>query len=156
MPLSRVHHLSKNCRNWVRELLSELRQPNSSSWPVSEITPSCETSFKFICAQTAISPAHEQALANFLKPKKLLRRLDVSFDGAGQDVNSAPLIQTLQELPAIDVLGLDLLCERFNFVSFVRINQSLPIGLSALLLHVEVWASTVSSTEWVEMVRNLR
>ncbi|KZT64745.1 hypothetical protein DAEQUDRAFT_586077 [Daedalea quercina L-15889] len=75
-------------------------------------------------------------LARFVGSKKKLRCLDYSDLSSGVP-DLWPLISVLRSLPALEILGLDLLYESLTSEAFLDLKRAIPQSVTALRLYIE-------------------
>ncbi|TFK88948.1 hypothetical protein K466DRAFT_585074 [Polyporus arcularius HHB13444] len=87
-----------------------------------------------------------RAMTAFLATKASLRRLDVNITGIdekahGLDLAGCPSVEVLQllpSLPELEVLGLYFSRMFFTTADFDLLNESIPLGLTALFLNLKI------------------
>lgn len=112
------------------------------------------TSFKLLCVDDAFVADHEPFLA-FFQNRPGMRRLDLRFDIPFDDVDEyTEFLDIFAGLPQLEVAGLMLRGKDFTDEYLRILDERLPRGLSALLLHWEfVGPNTVPQSDWITMVR---
>ncbi|TFK88957.1 hypothetical protein K466DRAFT_519873 [Polyporus arcularius HHB13444] len=114
------------------------------------------TAFKLFFEQLhPLTHAEVTLLAEFLKGKKTLRMLDLAdTDADMEEGTEVPILKILPELPALEVLGLNIQCFEFSHGEFQVLRTHLPPRLSALFLNLTV-DGTVSRQDWIDLLSNL-
>ncbi|KAI0692129.1 hypothetical protein C8T65DRAFT_670073 [Cerioporus squamosus] len=101
--------------------------------------------------------AQATLLADFLRRKKTLRMLDLADSEADMEEGTeVPLLRIMPELPALEVLGLNL--QRFDYSKedLEFLGAHLPPQLSALFLNLTLDGRDVSPQDWIKILSKLR
>lgn len=104
---------------------------------------------KNLLAADAMEP-----VAAFLKNKRRVRRLHVVFYAQAL-VRDDALLEILKDLPALEVLGIELARERMTKADLQMYDERLPMGLTDLLLYTEFEEAEVTLEEIAAMVHIL-
>lgn len=100
----------------------------------------------------AVNDDPMKAISEFLKNKSRLRRLHVVFYSMNL-VCDRPLLNVLKDLPALEVLGMELAQYQLSKADLQMYDDSLPIGLTSLLLYVDFGEMEVTRADFAAMVR---
>ncbi|OJT03105.1 hypothetical protein TRAPUB_6333 [Trametes pubescens] len=113
------------------------------------------TSFKFIACSRGAFNIDPDLFAAFLKDKKAMRRLDLTFYNPFKDIaDYTRFLDMFASLPQLEVLGLVLKGEKFTREHLQLFDERLPLGLSALLLSWEFRSVVdIQKEDWIAMLK---
>ncbi|KAI0742227.1 hypothetical protein C8Q80DRAFT_1272941 [Daedaleopsis nitida] len=120
------------------------------------------TALKIICdcGDLEFFSPHELtfAVSTFLANKQRLRMLDLVLH-RDPEVPGLPMWATLPQLPNLEVLGIDLQSPQWSEGDIRRLDECIPLRLSALLVHATVLGRLFESLterhspEWISLIR---
>ncbi|PIL26351.1 hypothetical protein GSI_12107 [Ganoderma sinense ZZ0214-1] len=96
---------------------------------------------------------HDEAIrevAQFLKKKKLLRRLDIltRTENVLHGLANTPILEILPDLPRLEVLGLDIRPLKLTSAHVTLLQQYIPRQITALFLLLQVESSSAKVGDW--------
>ena len=100
-----------------------------------------------------------EAVATFLKKKKLLRRVDVlarTEVNTGEALATLPILKILPELPRLEVLGLDIRPAKLTAAHVKLLQQYVPHQVAALFLLFQSDSSDAKVADWRNFVSSSR
>ncbi|KAI0742235.1 hypothetical protein C8Q80DRAFT_1122588 [Daedaleopsis nitida] len=116
------------------------------------------TALKIMIDPTVYSPPQVTvAVSTFLANKRRLRMLDTILNEE-PDSLELHIWESLPELPALEVLGFDLHSRHWSTDETQRLDQSIPLSLSALLVDIQIHQPLGTQTEpyspeWISLIR---